>query len=356
MHKKLFIPGPTEVSKEILEVMGTPMIGHRSKEFVALYEKVVPKAQKVLYTNNKVFLSTSSATGLMEGSVRNCVKTRCANFACGAFSKRWHDITKANGKEADIISVDWGQAITPELVDDTLKTGKYDAITLVHNETSTGVMNPLEEIAEVMKKYPDVCWLVDAVSSMTGVKIEVDKLGIDVCLAGVQKCFALPPGFAICSVSEKALKKAETVENRGYYFDFLTFLKYDQDRHQTPTTPVISLIYAFDKQLDRMFEEGLDARYARHQAMADYVRGWTKKYFDFFPDEKYLSVTLTAVKNTREISVADLNKELGNRGAMISNGYGKLKEKSFRIGHMGDWTVDDIKWLISQINEIAGLE
>jgi aspartate aminotransferase-like enzyme len=355
MHKRLFIPGPTEVSKEILEVMTTPMIGHRSKDFVALYDKVVPKAQKILYTKSRVFLSTSSATGLMEAAVRNCVKDRCVNFACGAFSKRWHDITKANGKEADMVGVDWGQAITPELVDETLKTGKYDAATFVHNETSTGVMNPIEEVAEVMKKYPDVCWLVDAVSSMTGVKIEVDKLGIDVCLAGVQKCFALPPGFAICSVSEKALKKAESVENRGYYFDFLTFLKYDQDRHQTPTTPVLPIIYAFDRQLDRMLEEGLDNRYKRHQEMADYVRDWTRKYFDFFPDEKYLSVTLTAVKNTRGISVADLNKELGNRGAMISNGYGKLKEQSFRIAHMGDLTLDDEKWLLGQINEILGL-
>ncbi len=355
MHKRLFIPGPTEVSKEILEVMTTPMIGHRSKDFVALYDKVVPKTQKILYTKNRVFLSTSSATGLMEGAIRNCVKDRCVNFACGAFSKRWHDITKANGKEADMVSVDWGQAITPEVVDEALKTGKYDAATFVHNETSTGVMNPIEEVAEVMKKYPDVCWLVDAVSSMTGVKIEVDTLGIDVCLAGVQKCFALPPGFAICSVSEKALKKAEKVDNRGYYFDFLTFLKYDQDRHQTPTTPVIPLIYAFDKQLDRMLEEGLDNRYARHQAMADYVRDWTRKYFDFFPDENYLSVTLTAVKNTRGISVADLNKELGNRGAMISNGYGKLKEQSFRIAHMGDLTLDDEKWLLGQINDILGL-
>jgi aspartate aminotransferase-like enzyme len=353
-HKRLFIPGPTEVSKDILDVMSTPMIGHRSKEFSALYESVIPKAKKVLYTDNKVFLSTSSATGLMEGSIRNCVKERALNLVCGAFSKRWHLITKANGKEADAVEVEMGQAITAEMVKDALKTGKYDAVTLVHNETSTGVMNPIEEIAEVMKEFPDVCFLVDAVSSMTGVKIEVDTLGIDVCLAGVQKCFALPPGFAICSVSEKALKKAETIDNRGYYFDFLTFLKYD-GKHQTPTTPVISLIYAFDKQLDRMLEEGLENRYARHLEMANYVRDWTRKYFDFFPDEKYLSVTLTAVKNTRSISVADLNTELAKKDAVISNGYGKLKEKSFRIAHMGDLTLDDMKWLISQINEILGL-
>ena len=354
MHKRLFIPGPTEVSKEILEVMKTPMIGHRSKEFSELYDSVIPKIKKVLYTENKVFLSTSSATGLMEGAIRNCVKERALNLVCGAFSKRWHLITKANGKEADAVEVEMGQAITAEMVKDALKTGKYDAVTFVHNETSTGVMNPIYEIAEVMKEFPDVSFLVDAVSSMSGVKIEVDKLGIDVCLAGVQKCFALPPGFAICSVSEKALKKAETIDNRGYYFDFLTFLKYD-GKHQTPTTPVISLIYAFDKQLDRILEEGLENRYARHLEMANYVRDWTRKYFDFFPDEKYLSVTLTAVKNTRSISVADLNTELAKKDAMISNGYGKLKEKSFRIAHMGDLKLDDMKWLLSTIDEILKL-
>jgi len=355
MHKKLFIPGPTEVREDILDVMKTPMIGHRSKEFSELYDSVIPKVKKVLYTENKVFLSTSSATGLMEGAIRNCVKEKALNLVCGAFSKRWHQITKANGKEADVVEVEWGKAILPEMVRDALKTGKYDAVTFVHNETSTGVMNPIYEIAEVMKEFPDVSFLVDAVSSMVGVKIEVDRLGIDVCLAGVQKAFALPPGLALCSVSEKALKKAESIPNRGYYFDFLTFLKYDQDKHQTPTTPIISIIFALDKQLDRFFEEGLENRFARHLEMANYVRDWTRQYFAFFPDEKYLSNTLTAIKNTRGISVADLNKELGKRGAMISNGYGKLKEQSFRIAHMGDLTLDDMKWLLSQINEILGL-
>ncbi|MBA7597312.1 Serine-pyruvate aminotransferase [subsurface metagenome] len=355
MHKKLFIPGPTEVREDILDVMKTPMIGHRSKEFSELYDSVIPKVKKVFYTENKVFLSTSSATGLMEGAIRNCVKERALNLVCGAFSKRWHQITKANGKEADVVEVEWGKAILPEMVRDALKTGKYDAVTFVHNETSTGVMNPIYEIAEVMKEFPDVSFLVDAVSSMVGVKIEVDRLGIDVCLAGVQKAFALPPGLALCSVSEKALKKAESIPNRGYYFDFLTFLKYDQDKHQTPTTPIISIIFALDKQLDRFFEEGLENRFARHLEMANYVRDWTRQYFAFFPDEKYLSNTLTAIKNTRGISVADLNKELGKRGAMISNGYGKLKEQSFRIAHMGDLTLDDMKWLLSQINEILSL-
>nr|NIT80234.1 alanine--glyoxylate aminotransferase family protein [Thermoplasmata archaeon]NIY06602.1 aminotransferase class V-fold PLP-dependent enzyme [Thermoplasmata archaeon] len=240
MHKKLFIPGPTEVRPEILHQMARPMIGHRSKEFSQLLGEVTPKVQKLLYTQNHVFMSTSSSTGMMEGAVRNCVAQRCLNCVLGAFSKRWHEIALANGKEADALEVEWGQAILPEMIDERLATGKYDAIALVHNETSTGVMNPLEEIAAVLRKYPEVTFMVDAVSSMAGAKIEVDRLGIDVILAGVQKAFALPPGLTVVAVSEKALKKAEQVPDRGYYFDFLVFKRYLDDRQQTPTTATIS--------------------------------------------------------------------------------------------------------------------
>lgn len=352
MHKKLFIPGPTEVRPEILQEMARPMIGHRSAEFKALLAEVTPKLQKLLYTQNRVFLFTSSSTGAMEAAVRNCVAKRCLNLVCGAFSKRWHEITLANGKEADALEVEWGKAILPEMVDEKLKTGKYDAVTLVHNETSTGVMNPLYEIAEVMRKYPDVIFMVDAVSSMAGVKIEVDKLGIDVCLAGVQKAFALPPGLTVVSVSEKALKKAEQVPNRGYYFDFLVFRRYLDERGQTPTTPAISQIYALNKQMDDILAEGLENRFARHQRMADYVREWARENFALFAQPGYESNTVTAIRNTKGISVAKLNEELGKRGAMISNGYGPLKEKTFRIAHMGDIQLQDLEQLISWIEEI----
>ncbi len=354
MRLKLFIPGPTEVRDEILRAMANPLIGHRSKEFSQLYAKVQPKLQKALYTKNIVFISTSSSTGLMESAVRNCSNKRIASFICGAFSKRWHQIAVANGKEADKYEVEWGKPITAEMVDSALATGKYDAITLVHNETSVGLMNPLEEIAEVMKKYPDVMFLVDAVSSMMGVKIETDKLGIDVLLAGVQKAWALPPGLTVAAVSEKALKKAETVENRGYYFDFLTFLKY-HNKNQTPTTPTIPHIYALDLQLDRIFEEGLDARFARHHEMAEYTRNWAKKYFALFPEPGYESETLTCIKNTRGVSIVDLNNELGKRGMTLSNGYGKMKEETFRIAHMGDLTVGEVKALTANIEDILGL-
>ncbi len=355
MHKDLFIPGPTEVRPEILKEMSKPMIGHRSKEFTQLYEKVIPKLKKVLYTDQKVFLSTSSSTGVMESAVRNCSNKKILSCVCGAFSDRWNKIAEANGKDADRIEVEWGKAIKPEMVDKALSTGKYDAITFVHNETSTGVMNPLEEVAEVMKKYPDVMFLVDAVSSMVGYKIEVDKLGIDVCLAGVQKCWALPPGLTVFSVSDKALEKAKTVKNRGYYFDFLTFLKYDDKRHQTPATPAISIIYALDKQLDNILAEGPENRFKRHREMAEITRTWTKKYFGLFAEPGYESPTVTAVKNTRDISVSDLREKLNEKGYAISDGYGKLKQQTFRIAHMGDHTVEDIKKLLSVIDDILGL-
>jgi len=355
MYKKLFIPGPTHVRDEILEAMATPMIGHRSKDYVALQADVTPKLQTLLYTQNRVFLSASSSTGLMEAAVRNCVAKKCLNTVCGAFSKRWHEITVSNGKPADKLEVPMGQAITAAMVDEALSKGEYDAITIVHNETSTGVMNPLEEIAEVLRKYPDVCFLVDAVSSMAGAKIEVDELAIDVCLAGVQKCFALPPGLAVASVSQKALDRAAEVPDRGFYFDFLVLQKYLDERGQTPSTPAISHIYALNRQMDDILTEGLENRWQRHRTMAAFVQDWARRHFALYSDERYLSPTVTNVHNTRGISVAGLNGELALRGAMISNGYGSLKETCFRIAHMGDLTMDDMEWITGQIEDILQL-
>ncbi len=361
MHKKLFIPGPTEVRDEVLQASAKPMVGHRSSDFAELYRRVIPKLQKCLYTEQYVFVFTSVSSGVMEGSIRNCASNRVLSCVNGAFSQRWYEMAVANGIEADKLEVEWGKAIKPEMVDKALSTGKYDCITFVHNETSTGVMSPLYEVAEVMKKYPDVMFLVDCVSSMMGVKVEVDKLGIDVCLAGVQKCWALPPGITVASVSKKAIEKAKTIKHRGYYFDFLQYLKYYEERGQTPTTPAISLIYALDYQTDRILAEGLDNRFARHLEMAKWTREWAKEHFTrngqkaLFPEEGYESITLTTINNTVGKSIADLNKELGKRGFQISNGYGKLKELTFRIAHMGDLTLDEVKEVCKAIEEIWGI-
>lgn len=352
MHKKLFIPGPTEVRQDILDAQSRPMIGHRSKDFGALYEGINNKIKKTLSTQNYVYVFTSSGTGVMEGSIRNCVAKNVLHSVNGAFSDRWFKISKACGKNAEAITVPWGKAIKPEMIEDKFKTGKYEAFALVQNETSTGVRSPIEEISEVMKRYPDVLWLVDTVSSLMGDKVEIDKLGIDVCITSSQKCFALPPGLAVCTVSQRALDKTRTISDRGYYFDFDAMQKRFEKDKQTPTTPAISLFNALDKQLDKILAEGMENRYKRHLEMANYVRNWAKKNFAMFSEEDYHSVTVSCVDNTRKIIVADLNAELGKRGFQISNGYGDLKEKTFRIAHMGDLTLDEIKELIKNINEI----
>jgi aspartate aminotransferase-like enzyme len=354
MFKKLFIPGPTHVRDEILQAQTAPMLGHRDKLYSDLQGAVTPKLQQLLYTTQTVFIFTSSGTGAMEAAIRNCVSKKCLNTVCGAFSKRMREITQANGKENGVIEVPMGQAITAEMVDKELATGQYDAVTFVHNETSTGIMHPLEEYAEVMKKYPDVISIVDAVSSMAGAKIEFDKLGLDIILAGTQKCFALPPGLAVCAVSDRALEKAKTVPNRGIYFDFIDmYSKYEQN--QTPSTPGISLIQALNKQMDDILAEGLENRWARHKAMAAHIQDWARAKWELYGDENYLSVTVSNITNTRNTSIKELNAELAKRGAMISNGYGGLKDKCFRIGHMGDHTVEDMRWLTAQIDDILGL-
>jgi aspartate aminotransferase-like enzyme len=315
---------------------------------------VIPKLQKLLETRGHVFLFTSSSTGVWEAGVRNCVQKRVLCCMQGAFSDRWLAVAEANGKEADRLQVEWGRAITAEGLDRALARGGYDAVAVVHNETSTGVMNRLGEIAEVLRRHPEVIFMVDAVSSMAGVRIPVDAWGIDLCLAGTQKAFALPAGLAVAAVSEKAIEKARQVRHRGYYFDLLEMLKYDE-RGQTPATPAIPQIQALDAQLDDILEEGLEARYRRHETLARIVQDWARGRFALFAEEGYESPTLTCVRNTRGISVAELNRELGRQGAAIANGYGKLKEQAFRIAHMGDTQEWEIRGLLAAIDRILEL-
>jgi len=356
MYKKLFIPGPTHVTEGVLQKMAIPMIGHRTKEASNLQRGISDKLRNLMYTQNEILLSTSSGSGLMEGAVRSCTQKRAAVFSCGNFGNRWFAMAEDNNVPADKFEVEWGNPNLPKQVDQVLATGKYDLITLTHNETSTGIMNPVGEIAEVMKKYPEVIFCVDAVSSLGGAKIEVDKRGVDICITSSQKCLALPPGLSLCSISEKALEAAKKVKFRGTYFDLLQIYNCIQKKdYQYPSTPSLSHMFALDYQLDKILEEGLDNRFARHTQMANYVRTWAKDKFALFAQEEFASNTVTCVKNSREISVGDLNKALGERGFMISNGYGILKEKTFRIAHMGELTLSDIKELLSTIDEILGL-
>jgi aspartate aminotransferase-like enzyme len=352
---KLFIPGPVQVSEKTFAAFTRPMIGHRGKGFQELYASIQPGLQKLFYTQQPVFVATGSAWCVMEAALRNLVSKKVLCCMNGAFSDKWLSVAKACGKQAEALQVAWGQPILPEQIEAKLKTGEYDAITVIHNETSTGTMSPLAEIARVVQQYPDVQFIVDVVSSFSVTKIPFDDLKIDVMLAGVQKALALPPGAAVFAVSEKAYKKAETIKDRGYYMDFLEFRK-NHEKNMTPTTPSISHFYALQSKIAEIEAEGLEARYQRHYAMAQMVRQWVKERgFRTFPEEKYTSLSVTCVENTPNIDVAKLVAWLKeNKKVVMDGGYGDIKGKTFRIPHMGDETPETIREFLGWLDQ--GLE
>jgi len=356
MSLKLFIPGPVDVSKDVLEKLATPQIAHRSAIATELQKRISEKLQKLMFTENTIILSTSSGSGIMEMAIRSCTKKRAAVFSVGAFGDRWFEMAEVNNVPADVFHPEPGKGVRPEMVDEVLKTGKYDVVTITHNETSSGIMNPVDEIGEVVRKYPDVVYLVDAVSSLGGAKIEVDKCGIDICLTSTQKCLGLPPGLSVASVSEKAIERAKTVEFRGFYLDLINVVKRVKKDYQYPSTPVTPLMWALDYQLDKIIDiEGIENRFARHQELGEIVRSWALKHFDLYAEEGFYSNTVTCVVNTKGFNVGQLNKELQKRGYMISNGYGTLKEKVFRIAHMADRQKEDLQALLLEIEDIWNL-
>jgi predicted phosphoserine aminotransferase len=355
--RKLFIPGPTYVHPDVLAKMATPPISHRTPEASALQRGISEKLQRLMYTGNKIVLSTSSGTGLMEGAIRSLTRKKAIVFSVGAFGKRWWELARLNGIDADLHEEEPGHPTTPERVDRYLKTGQYDVVTITHNETSTGIQNPVESIAEIIAKYPDVIWLVDTVSSLGGVKIEVDRLGIDVCISSSQKALALPPGLALASVSAKAEQRLKEIGPRGYYLDLGTLVRFvDEKDHQYSCTPSLPHMFALDFQLDRILKEGLENRFIRHVEMAEFTINWASHFFRVFPQPGFESMTVTCIDNTRKIDIGALNKSLRERGMLISNGYGSLRDKTFRIGHMGDLNLEDLEEVTGAIEEILGLK
>jgi aspartate aminotransferase-like enzyme len=355
-HVKLHIPGPVEVSEKTFRAFSSPMIGHRGQGYKDLYAKIQPQLQQLLATKQLVYLSTSSAWGVMEGAIRNLVVKKVLNCMCGAFSDKWLDVSKRCGKAAEALQVEWGSPIRAEDVDKKLASGQFDAMTLIHNETSTGVMSPLAEIAALKKKYPDVMFIVDSVSSMTAVPLKFDDLGVDVLLAGTQKAFAMPPGFAVFVCSPAALAKAVTMKDRGYYFDLVEFQK-NAEQNMTPSTPSVSHTYALSSKLDEFFAEGLEARYARHRKTNQMIRDWASENgFSLFPESGFESITLTCINNGakpggRVVDVPKLQKLVKDQGFLIDGGYGKIKGTTFRISNMGDETEASMNQLISALDK-----
>lgn len=354
-HTKLHIPGPVEVSEKTFRAFCSPMIGHRGQGFKDLYGRIQPQLQQLLSTKQLVYLSTSSAWGVMEGALRNLVSRKVLNCMCGAFSDKWFDVSKRCGKDAEALQVPWGSPIRADAVDKKLATGQFDALTVIHNETSTGVMSPLAELAALKKKYPDVMFIVDSVSSMSAVPLNFDELGIDVLLAGTQKAFALPPGLAIFVCSPAALAKAATAKDRGYYFDLVEFQK-NAEQNMTPSTPSIGHVNALESKLADFLAEGLEARYERHRRTNQMTRNWAgRNGFTLFPESGYESITLTCVNNgarpgSRVVDVPKLQKLVKDQGFLIDGGYGKIKGTTFRISNMGDETEETMAQLFAAMD------
>ncbi len=351
-HVRLFIPGPIEVRKEILEAQSAWMIGHRGSEFEKLFSSLQGKLRQLFYTQSRVYVSTSSGTGLWEAASRNCIRDdkKVLHLVNGAFSERWAGVSESNAKQVDTIEVDWGKSVKVEQLEEQLKKQTYDAVAIVLNETSTGVKAPLEDMVKVIQQYPDTLILVDAVSILGGYKIDFDGLGLDVLLTSTQKAMALPPGLSFAAVSDRVLERAKQVPYRGYYFDFIELENFLL-KNNTPSTPNISLMYAADKEMDYILAEGLDARFARHQKMAEMTRAWAKGCgFEMFSEEGYHSPTVSTIANTRNIDISGLNKFLKTLGMTLSDGYGKLKGKTLRIAHMGDLMPGDVQELLDGIN------
>lgn len=356
-HKFLVLPGPVEVRREILDAQTEWMIGHRSAEFAELYARLQGKLRQAFYTESRVFLNGCSGTGFWEGASRNCIRDdqKALHLVGGAFSERWAKVSQANGKQVDVVEVPWGQAHTAEMVEDALKKGHYDAVCAVHNETSTGVTNPIKEIAEVVNRYDDTLMLVDTVSGFLGIELRVDDWGIDVALTSSQKAFALPPGIAFAAVSDRVLERAKQIEHRGYYFDFLSIEK-SALKNNTPSTPPIPLMFAADKQLDSILDgEGLENRFKRHEQMRAMTHEWAlNRDFGLYAQEGYRSATVTTVANTRNIDVNEMAKFMAGKGYAMDKGYGKIKGETFRIPHMGELTPDVLEDVFAGLDEFIG--
>jgi aspartate aminotransferase-like enzyme len=349
---KFFLPGPTYVPKDAREAMTLPMVGHRSAGFKAFYLSLAERLPKVLRTSGEVMVATGSSTLIMESAIVSCAAQDVLNLTNGAFSERWHAISKAVGKAADKVSVPWGQPVDPDVVRSALRRKKYDVVTVVHNETSTGVLSPLAEIAKVIREESDAIIVVDTVSSLAGARVESDDWGLDVVLAGTQKAVAVPPGLTLFTLSERAAERAAKVPHRGFYTDLLRY----RDKHREGgfiTTPGIPLLYALDVQSNRILAEGMEARWARHQQLYERTAQWAAaRGCTYAAAEGARSVTVSCLLPPAGVDPQAIVKGLAAHGFTIGSGYGDWKPTTFRIGHMGEVRASDLETLLAEIDQI----
>lgn len=353
---KLFIPGPTQIHPDILSEMARPAIGHRTEKCARLWGAARAGLGRLMLTDNEVLMLTAPASAMMEAAVRNLVAGSSLHVVNGAFSRRWRDIALANGKDAHTLEVPLRQGVGAEALRAALEVRDYDIVTVVHNETSTGTVTPIEPLAQVLEDFPRTLLCVDTVSSMAGAPVRVDDWRIDVCLFGLQKCLALPAGLSVAAVSARAMARASEVEDRGWLLDY-QLLAQGNRKEQSPTTPSTAHLYALVAQLQRIEEEGLERRWARHAEMAEHTREWAAGHgWDPFPQEGFRSDTVSCIARGDGPAFTQALAALKEQGILVSNGYGELKDKTFRIGHMGEHTMDDLRDLLERFDRALQIE
>jgi len=334
------------------------MIGHRGPAVEDLMGRLQDGLKLVFRTERPVFVSTSSATGMMEAGARNGIGKRLLALVNGAFSDRFAKIAESCGKQVDRLEVSWGQVHDPSAVEEKLESGDYDAVTIVHSETSTGALNRVAEVAGVVGRRDDTLLLVDSVSGLGGADVRTDEWGLDWVLTGTQKALAVPPGLAFGVASESMMERAATLPDRGTYFDLEKFAA-KIGKNQTPNTPAVSLMYALDVQLQRIREEGLDGRLDRHEQMARVCWAWVDRMREgegldlrvLVEDPAHRSPTVTCILLPEGLSGVNIVSAMREKGFIIGTGYGKMKQEAIRIGHMGDHTVDELEQLLSVLAE-----
>jgi aspartate aminotransferase-like enzyme len=357
---RFFLPGPSYVTEETRQAMTAPVVGHRSNSFREVYARMAAVLPTVFRTRRDVPIVTGSATLAMELVLVSTVRSSVLHLVSGAFSERWHAIGTSLGRSADRLDVPWGHPVDPDLVRRALRRKRYEAVTVVHNETSTGVIHPLAEIARAVREESDALVVVDAVSSLGGAPVETDAWGLDVVLTGSQKALAAPPGLAPFTASERAEARAAAVEHRGWYTDLLRYLE-EHRGGGTITTPAVPVAYALERQLRRIAEEGIEARWGRHERLRDRVARWLEGRggeLGFAYASEALaaapgirSPTVTCLRPPARLAASEVVARLAERGFTLGGGYGAWKGSTFRIGHMGEVAEADLDDLLAAIEE-----
>jgi aspartate aminotransferase-like enzyme len=352
-----FLPGPTEVRQEILAAMMQPMIAHRGSAFEQLFERLQRGLRPLFMTDRPVYINSSSATGMMESAIRCAPAGRMLCLVNGAFSERFAHIASMCARDVDRYEVAWGQIHTIPQLDERLSMRKYAAITVVHSETSTGALNDVRAISDCAHRHGAVC-LVDSVSGFAGAELRFDEWKLDYVLTGSQKAMALPPGLSFAIASPSFVDRANATSARGVYFDLVELDAYAR-RNQTPSTPALSLFYALELQLKSIAAEGVEARWARHKAMAARTQEWLTKIADETGKRVAniaplgsQSPTVSTIKLPSDLPGETFTAAVAKKGIVVGSGYGKLKTSTFRIGHMGDHTLETLERCLSACSSV----